>query len=156
MYDVDERDRVERLRGFPQCDVGAPMPCVVANEHSLKVAYVGREQNAPGEVHIVVATFLRPYTHMFGPPNDEAMEGHPLADRGLEFYDAFRVVGSSWIRRLERMNSVHERHNPEKFDRLSHYILTFHDSTFECVAEDYEFEIRPGDDPCTLSIEITP
>jgi hypothetical protein len=31
------------------------------------------------------------------------------------------------------MNSVHDRHVPDGFWGLIHLILTFHDSTFECV-----------------------
>jgi hypothetical protein len=40
----------------------------------------------------------------WGPPNDEAFQGHPLANPGLRPYGVFRVEGSSWIRQLERMN----------------------------------------------------
>jgi hypothetical protein len=77
------------------------------------------------------------YAWFHGPPNDEAFEGHPLASRGLHPYAAFRVEDSSWIRHLERMNSVHEHHVPERFARLCHYVFAFHDSTFECVARSF-------------------
>lgn len=40
-------------------------------------------------------------------PNDESLHGHPLFERGLAFYGAFRVENSSWIRALVRINSVH-------------------------------------------------
>src|SRR4029079_15393400 len=55
------------------------------------------------------------FAHMLGPPNDEAFSGHPLASRGLKPYRAFRIEGSSWIRRLEQMNRVHKLHKPERF-----------------------------------------
>jgi hypothetical protein len=80
---------------------------------------------------------------MFGSPNDEAFHGHPLAERGLGPYGAYRVEDSSWIRRLERMNSVHPRHDPERFRALTHCVLSFHDSTFECVAEGVRFSLVP-------------
>lgn len=88
---------------------------------------------------------FRACAHMFGPPNDEAFGGHPLAGRGLRPYGAFEVVGSSWIRQLERMNSVHERHRPERFAKLRHFVLSFHDSTFECVAEHFEIAVCYGE-----------
>jgi len=30
---------------------------------------------------------------------------------------------------------VHDRHSPARYSALRHFIFTFHDSTFECVAE---------------------
>ncbi len=79
----------------------------------------------------------------FGAPNDEAFEGHPLAARGLEPYGAFEVLNSSWIRALSRMNEVHSNHSDDMFRRLRHFVLTFHDTTFECVARD--FTVRRGE-----------
>ena len=55
----------------------------------------------------------------------------------LRPYGAFRIEDSSWIRRLERMNSVHEHHDSDVFARLRHYVFAFHDSTFECVARTF-------------------
>ena len=57
---------------------------------------------------------------MFGPPNDEAFSGHPLASRGLHPYGAFKIENSSWIRHLEKMNSVHPNHHPERYFKLQH------------------------------------
>src|SRR5262245_11285948 len=81
---------------------------------------------------------------MFGPPNDEAFYGHPLAARGLHPYGTFQVEHSSWIRQLERMNSVHPRHRPDMFRRLKHYVFAFHDSTFECIAEGHRVNEYEG------------
>jgi len=36
------------------------------------------------------------------------------------------------------MNSVHQYHDPKRFEVKIHYIFTFHNSTFECVAESLE------------------
>lgn len=132
------------------------MPCLVADEQALRVGYIGRDANAPDDLRVVVVSFVRPYAHMFGPPNDEALDGHPLWGRGLGFYGAFRVVDSSWIRGLVKMNSVHERHDPKVFERFEHYILTFHDSTLECVAEGFDFETHSADHSFALSIELAP
>ena len=72
--------------------------------------------------------------HCFGMPNDEALPGHPLFDRGLGAGPAYEVRNSSWIRALERMNRVHPSHHPNLYSRCRHFIIPFHDTTFECVA----------------------
>jgi hypothetical protein len=99
--------------------------------------------NTQGEP-IAIVEFSRPRAHIFGAPNDEALEGHPLASRGLESYRIFDVKDSSWIRSLIRMNSVHPRHDPARFATLRHFIFTFHDSTFECVAQSLEVTLHVG------------
>jgi hypothetical protein len=53
-------------------------------------------------------------------------------------YGAFRIQNSSWIRQLERMNSVHRYHRPERYAELTHLIFSFHDSTVECVCKSWE------------------
>jgi hypothetical protein len=40
------------------------------------------------------------------------------------------------------MDSVHKMHDPEGFELLEHYIFTFLDSTFECVAESFESQVQ--------------
>jgi hypothetical protein len=82
--------------------------------------------------------------HMFGPPNDEAFSGHPLASRGLQPYRAFRIEDSSWIRKLEGMNRVHEHHKLERFHALQHLVFAFHDSTFECICKQFDVRTEHG------------
>ena len=130
MYSVDERDEVVALEGVPVPDAGAPAPRLAADEHEARVTYFVRgRDNDP-----VTVTFAGLYALAFGPPNDEAFGAHPLADRGLGPYGAFEVRDSSWVRALERLNRVHPAHRPEAFDRLRHFVVAFHDTTFECVA----------------------
>ena len=151
MYEVDDRDEVVCLDGVPEPDAGAPLPAVVADEGHLLLAYLVGEPD-PGwdgsYVNVVspdseglataLVEFRRPYAHLFGPPNDEAFAGHPLAGRGLRPYAAFEILHSSWLRRLERMNAVHPRHDPEQFlASRRHFVFAFHDSTFECIAQGY-------------------
>lgn len=149
MYTIDSKDLVRPLEGMPLPDTGAPLPTVVCNERSLLVAYIANTAPNPGwdgrsigivgadtaGEPIVIARFERALAHMFGPPNDEAFTGHPLASRGLEPFGVFEVLQSSWIRTLDRMNRVHPRHNPDSFAARRHFVLTFHDSTFECIAD---------------------
>ena len=156
MYEVDEKDRVATLEGIPQSSVGAPLPLVIANEQRVVLAYymnstdrtwdgktirIVDEQSSDEPIALVRLDCV---VHMFGPPNDEAFSGHPLASRGLHPYGAFRIEGSSWIRGLERMNRVHEQHRPERFEQLQHLIFAFHDSTFECVCRDFDVRTEHG------------
>jgi len=157
VYTVDERDRVIQLDDVPQCSTGAPCPVVLAAESRVAVAYFLQNvpagwdgsyarmvgPNSPDQLSAVV-TFTSVKASMFGPPNDEAFAGHPLASRGLQPYGAFEVLDSSWLRRLEKMNRVHPGHRPEYFSNYRHIVLSFHDSTFECVAATYSYELTRG------------
>ena len=148
MYSVDEWDKVVELKNVPQSSVGAPLPIVLADEHKILLAYIAEitppEWNgsyvrvvAPSKSDepLVLVEFSSYSSFNFGAPNDEAFDGHPLEGRGLHPYGAFQIENSSWVRQLERMNSVHPEHKPERFAQLRHFVFAFHDSTFECVAE---------------------
>ena len=154
MYSDDPHTILLELTSLPQCDVGAPSPQVVADEHRLLLAYIVQQQGPGASTQpYAVVRFNRPQAHFFGPPNDEAIDGHPLYTKGLEAYACYRVVNSSWIRTLERMNSVHPMHKAERYDRLSHYIFTFHDSTFECVADSFQVRLFPTMEAVAAEIE---
>ena len=157
MYSIDRHDKVVELDDVPQSSVGAPLPFVMSDEHTLLLAYLIQDTPADWDgrtIRILTPTSsgepialvqFRGYdAYMFGPPNDEAFHGHPLFKRGLHPYGAFEIRRSSWIRQLERMNSVHPYHKPERYSRLKHYVFAFHDSTFECVAEAFEVTIHNG------------
>jgi hypothetical protein len=157
MYSVDSADTVVELTDVPQSSIGAPCPMILAGEHHLHLAYYLEDRSPDWDgttVRIVGETtigepvglvqFTRAYAHMFGPPNDEAFQGHPLASRGLGPYRVYEVRASSWVRRLERMNAVHPCHRPERFTSLRHFVFAFHDTTFECVAEAFIFSTHTG------------
>jgi hypothetical protein len=157
MYSIDEHDRVVALSDLPRSSVGAPLPIVVAAEARVILAYLveavdpawdGRTvrivtHDAADEILSLVA-FTRPYAHYFGPPNDEAFAGHPLAKRGLHPCGTFEIEQSSWIRQLAELNSVHPHHDARRFSRLRHFVFAFHDSIFECIAEDLHIDVRGG------------
>jgi hypothetical protein len=152
MYSIDERDEVIRIEEFPQSSVGAPCPIVLSDEHVAMLAYSTEDEVDPKwnvnvdttEELYVVVTFERYWSMMFGAPNDDTLNGHPLYSRGLKRYSVFEVKNSSWIRMLEKMNSVHPYHKQDTFLGLHHFILTFHDSTFECVAKNFTVKVLEG------------
>jgi hypothetical protein len=130
---------------------------VVADEHHLSVIYY--VQNIPenwdgtsarvvgptaeGEPYAIVS-FVRQKAYYHGSPNDEAFSGHPLSKRGLTPYGAFEIKNSTWIRQLMEMNRVHPHHKDESFSACRHFVLSFHDSTFECVASSYSLKTGSG------------
>ncbi len=157
MYQVDAHDIVIKLRSVPQSEIGAPLPLVIADDNRLILEYLisAPDPNWDGtyvnvvdsssEGAVAIVRFQRPYAHFFGPPNDEAFEGHPLAARGLSPYAAFEIENSSWIRQLERANAVHPYHNRERFmEAKRHFVFAFHDSTFECVAAHFNVSTHQG------------
>ena len=144
------------MTDVPQSNVGAPLPLVLAADGVAMVGFLRqvvdptwdgtsvRMMDLETPEPCALVTFAGTYAVYLGMPNDEAFPGHPLASRGLERYGAFQVERSSWIRRLERMNAIHPYHRPEAYEELVHVVLSFHDSTFECVARSYAVETLEG------------
>ena len=49
------------------------------------------------------------------------------------------------------MNSVHPYHKKAHFEPYRHFVFAFHDSTFECVARGFSFEVSRGSVHSALS-----
>jgi hypothetical protein len=60
-----------------------------------------------------------------------------LEDTARLGYASAEVIGSRWIGELEEANRVHPYHSPTRFTDYRHFIIQFHDSTFECVAKGF-------------------
>jgi hypothetical protein len=129
MYVVDGRDQVVACNDVPSPGVPTNV-VVVGGGRGLTLSY---EVGAGGANRALVA-FESVRAHYLGSPNDEVLHGHPLHRRGLKPYSVFEVIHSSWIRALEQTNSVHPRHDPSRYNGLRHFIVTFQDMTFECIA----------------------
>lgn len=164
MYRVDDQDTVIELSDAPRPNVGAPLPIILADEHRLLLAYLVSEADPDWDGSnvtvvtpesdglVAIVRFDSPTVHMFGPPNDEAFGGHPLSERGLCPNAVHEVRRSSWIRDLERMNSVHPYHNRQRFlEHKRHFIFAFHDSTFESVAHGFDATLVRGSLASALS-----
>ena len=69
------------------------------------------------------------------PPNDEAISGHRLYDKGLSgALWAAEVLDSEWIADLERQNRVHPLHDPKRFGDLRHFVVLLKECVVEVVA----------------------
>jgi hypothetical protein len=140
---------------FPvRWDTGAPLPYLLQNDYRTFLAfflhtvdpnwdgtYVNvRNPSSELSEKLALVEFERCVCTKMGTPNDEVLHGHPLYGKGLAGYEAMTVENSNWLKELEKINSVHDAYNPESWRRLKHYILPFHDSTFECVARGFKVE----------------
>ncbi|MBI2387640.1 MAG: hypothetical protein HYV14_16765 [Elusimicrobia bacterium] len=136
MYEIDGQDRVIPLDLAPPPDPGDPLPIVLAKDGAVILSYVaGRELT-------VVATFPACAATLFGEPRAKTLAKHPLAERGLKPHGAFEIRDSSWARALEARDGA---------GRKKHFVFTFRDSVFECVAADIGVElIREDDDTIKL------
>ncbi len=134
-------------------DSGAPEPVLIQSEFRTFLAFglaatalklgplTALPPEEPNQGEIGIVEWLDCRGAVLGGLNDEALHGHALWSSGLAdagHYGAAEVMGSAWIRELEAANRVHPLHRPERFERLRHFILGFHDSTFECIADGYD------------------
>ena len=89
------------------------------------------------DLRMVVIVWTGARAALMQPPNDEALSGHPLYDKGLaEVRWSGEVLDSAWIERLERQNRVHPHHDPARFSTLRHFILPLKEDTVEVVARE--------------------
>lgn len=129
-----DRDRAVAIDLAPKPDsIGDPLPIVLAKDGAVILSYVaGRELT-------VMATFPICLIHRFGEPGAGSLATHPLAERGLKPHGAFEVPHSTWARSFA---------GPKPW---KHFVFTFRDSLFECVANDIGVElIREDDDTIKL------
>lgn len=146
------------LEWRPAWDVGAPCPHVVSTDSRTFLVYLAAAPDASGigatvrmvepsageQEILALVEFKSCYAHRFGGPNDEVISGHPFHGRGLEAYRAHVVENSPWIATEKATNSVHRGFRAERWERLRHYLLFFHDDTFECLAEGWTVEVVAG------------
>ena len=128
MTQAAAEERAVVLDDWPHPAGGASEPRVLADDSSLSLLY------RTADDQFAVVRFRICHVLAFGAPNDEALRGHPLYQRGLQYYSVHEILGSSLVRELERRNRVHPNHNPDSYLRgRRHYVFTFHDKTLECV-----------------------
>ena len=147
---------VKELAGFPQMETGAPSPLILANENRLALAYylnatapsadgsfaTTKPRNPAVDAEPVALVKIEVTAIRLGYPNDEALNGHRLFDKGLRWYGVWEVLMSDWPGELERVNQKHPKQFSGLFDGLRHIIFTFHDSTLEVLCRNFEVEVH--------------
>ena len=82
--------------------------------------------------------FQRCLLTRFGYPNDEARWGIPRFEEVS--YGIYEVQNSSWIKEVVHMNRFSFPNTTDNYVS-KHYLFAFHDSTFECLADDLKYEV---------------
>jgi hypothetical protein len=119
-------------------DPGAPDPHLLTGDSGPTMVVYRTAAIAPTDEEFAVLRFPVCTIVKFGYPNDEALPGHPLYPKGLSYYGIFEVLDSSWSTSLEEQNLV-SFPNPSRLRRSGrHFVVTFHESTLECIAERLE------------------
>jgi len=135
------------IKGLFEMDSGSPSPTILSNDNELFIAFyadkkratsVPQERNPIYDTGIFALKFKGYLKFTFGLPGDETIQGHPYRKLGMKSYSFYELKKSDLIRSLQEIDKVHPRYNPEKWKMYKHYILTFHDNMFECIARDFE------------------
>lgn len=149
------REYARQIDWSPSWDTGAPLPQVFSNGHNTYLAYLINtpdpnwdgsyttmiDNTSDKTFPVALVNFIKPNSHRFGIVNDEAANGHPLYDKGLQVYAAHVVENSSWIEELKTIHKVHPYYSDKHWADYKHYLLFFHDEIFEIIALDYEIEV---------------
>jgi hypothetical protein len=126
-------------------DTDTPMPVLLSGLRTFVAFYLRSRdsrfdqhdpvgQDPPTDHGIGIVEFKQVTSVKIGSLKDEVLRGHPLWGSGLEHCRAHEVRNSRWIIELMNVNRMHQRFDESRWSGARHYVLTFHDETFECVA----------------------
>ena len=118
-------------------DSEGPVPMIFEGGGSLYVIFWALLEDGAGE-DIYTIKFNGVSQYKFGTPNDENITGHPYHSLGLGRYAFYEVLHSDWTKGLKKINSGHSKFDERTWDKKRHFIITFRDETFECVADSFE------------------
>ena len=130
-------------------DVGAvwdpndPDAVLLARESRAVLALRARWDDADDRA--VVLSWVDARLASIGPPNDEAINGHPLYEKGLrDVLWVGTVHDSELVAELERRNRVHPGHRRAGWKGLHHFVVRTKEKLIEVVAEAVSVERVPG------------
>lgn len=136
---------VNELKGLVNMEPGAPCPVIIADDiNTIALFYAKSTWSEEQREELLDSSYAIKFHHCiyhtFGTPNDEVLSGHPYFQYGLGYYGFYEVENSDLIGRLKKINSIHPFYNAKSWEEFRHFILTFHDNTFECVAKSFEIK----------------
>lgn len=112
-------------------DMGAPVPHILADESFLHLIFHKEDQE---DDDWVILSFENYQIFKFGLPREDSIDNHPYAKYGLDGYGIYKTDWSDWIEEIIKINKKDLPKNPD----LKHFIIPFHDSTFECIAKGFD------------------
>ena len=137
--------KLKKLKLGFDMDIGAPMPHVLANEHKLYLLFYKALQE-DNEMMLIKFNVCIASKFVIV-PNHSNVEGYPYYTCGLWSANFFEIKNSDWIEELKKIDSFTDESHTKTlsdFKKLKHYVLLFHDSTFECVAESFKVKKLKG------------
>ncbi len=130
-------------------ETGVPEVRVLSNSNTTVVVFYNGDKGGPSfneakqtDVNAMAVYFENCIIHKLGNPNDEVLHGHALYKFGLNVYAGQQIEHSQWLAEVIKVNSVHSRRNPVMFEKYKHYLISFKENTFECLAESYRVEVH--------------
>ncbi len=126
-------------------DKGAPSPTIISNDTELFIVFYMdiddmlalHQRNIIYDSGVVVFKFDKYIKYTFGMPGNETIQGHPYSKLGIKSYSFYELKNSDFIKELQNIDKIHPYYNQEKWYKYKHYILTFHDNMFECIAQGF-------------------
>lgn len=136
-------------------DTGAPLPQVLASSGRTFLIYLaitpwpgGAAQSMPTTIdpvtpppwRIALVEFLNCAALRFGRGSDDE-RGHALDGAGLVPYSAHTIANSRWLGAMREIGPYGVDDEPTWRPDLKHYLLMFHDDSFECLATGHRIEV---------------
>jgi hypothetical protein len=126
--------------GFKQEEINSePVLLQTNNQTFLTFSTIRQMPDADGKYNsgsYAVVECKSCWQTKFGCPNDEALEGHPLYNKGLNGCGVFKVHNSAWIKKVAEQ--IWSKFPNTPISNQNHFILTFPDVTFECIADELQ------------------
>lgn len=123
---------------FPEAAVSGAV-CLQTEEQCI-LLFNAMKQAGPGRVDAGTAVFefKRCLLTRFGWPNDEARSSIARLKNGG--YGIYEVIDSSWKAEVLAGNRIGFPNTPDNYVG-KHLVFGFHDSTFECLTDDFAFSV---------------
>lgn len=136
-------------------DPGASSPRIICSDDILFILFYTKEEitedhiepkgrNTFQQSQISIIRFDHYFSHKYGLPNDETFHHHTLYSKGLKFYRGQYARDSHWLKETIKTMSSHPYFDKSSIEGLKHYIFSFKEGTFECLATGYEIAIKEG------------
>ncbi|MGV0755488.1 hypothetical protein ACTS95_03850 [Empedobacter brevis] len=115
-------------------DDGSPSPKILSDSNNLFLNFMVDDEN----FNTITLKFLNYHIYKIGYPGNETLCYHPYTELGINSSDFYLVNDSMWMNELREIDKNHPYFSDKKWNSLNHYIITFHDDLFECIAKGFE------------------
>ena|SRR5690606_5599087 len=128
------------IKNIIKMDNGGTSPIVISNENYLYLIFYKdisqQSNNKYDDKYIMKFDLYLKYN--FGIPNNESLYHHPYNKLGIESYSFYELKQSPLLEEMKSIEKQHPYYNENNWLGYKHFIITFHDSMFECIAKDYK------------------